>query len=86
MKKITLLLILLTVSFGYSQNIPVTFETDMIVGAKDGTVSPTNAKPKGELRSLKNALRVSGMPSPFPSRNNVMRLADATPAPPLSMK
>ncbi|WP_445725735.1 hypothetical protein [Flavobacterium sp.] len=43
MKKITLLLILLTISFGYSQNIPVTFETDMIVGAKDGTVSPTNA-------------------------------------------
>jgi hypothetical protein len=32
MKKITLLLILLTVSFGYSQSSPITFEADVTVG------------------------------------------------------
>ena len=43
MKKITLLILLLTVSFGYSQSIPVTFEEGIIVGVKDGTVTPSNA-------------------------------------------
>jgi len=43
MKKTTLLFLLLMVSIGYAQTIPVTFATDIIVGAKDGVVTPSNA-------------------------------------------
>ena len=44
MKKITLLLSLLLTSIGFSQTIPVTFQSDITTGAKsNGTVTPANA-------------------------------------------
>ena len=44
MKKITLLLTLLLTSMGFSQTIPVTFQSDITNGAKsNGTVTPANA-------------------------------------------
>jgi len=44
MKKITLLLTLLLTSIGFSQTIPVTFQSDITTGAKsNGTVTPANA-------------------------------------------
>lgn len=44
MKKITLLLTLLLTSIGFSQTIPVTFQSDITNGAKsNGTVTPANA-------------------------------------------
>jgi len=44
MKKITLLITLLAFTFSFSQAIPVTFDSDIISGAKvDGVVSPSSA-------------------------------------------
>ena len=44
MKKITLLLTLLLTSMGFSQTIPVTFQSDITNGSKsNGTVTPANA-------------------------------------------
>ena len=37
--------------------------------------------PKGEFNSFKKGIRISAIPSPFTSRNKVMRLALGTPAP-----
>ena len=76
MKKITLLSMLFAFTFGFSQSIPITFDSDVIAGAKvDGVVSPLDANWYSD--SGLTSVSIEDLPSDSPDHGNAGKMVSS---------
>ena len=76
MKKITLFITLIAFTFGFSQSIPITFDSDVIAGAKvDGVVSPLDANWYSD--SGLTSVSIEDLPSDSPDHGNAGKMVSS---------
>ena len=76
MKKITLFITLIALTFGYSQSIPITFDSGIIAGAKaDGVVSPSDANWFSD--SGLTSVSIEDLPSDSPDHGNAGKIVSS---------